>query len=290
VARSPALGQEREVELAAGKIRYRERGDGQPLVFVHGIVTNGDLWRRVAPPLARAFRCIVPDWPLGSHELGLRPGTDLSLPGIADIVGEFLEALEVQDVTLVANDTGGAVAQWVAVRHPERLGRLVLTPCDAFENFLPMPLRHLQLVGRRPAGLWLVGQALRFRFIQRLPIAFGRLTVRPIEHQAMESYTQPLRTNAAVRRDFAALVRAISPRYTLQAAERLPAFEEPALVVWSLDDRLFPLAHGHRLARLLPQGRIEVTAHAGAFIPEDQPDRLAELVAAFIEQTAAVPA
>jgi pimeloyl-ACP methyl ester carboxylesterase len=114
--------------------------------------------------------------------------------------------------------------------------------------------------------------------------------VRPIEHQAMESYTQPLRTNAAVRRDFAALVRAISPRYTLQAAERLPAFEEPALVVWSLDDRLFPLAHGHRLARLLPQGRIEVTAHAGAFIPEDQPDRLAELVAAFIEQTAAVPA
>jgi pimeloyl-ACP methyl ester carboxylesterase len=290
MARSAALGQEREVELSSGTIRYRERGEGRPIVFVHGIVANGDLWRRVAPPLAREFRCIVPDWPLGSHQLGVPPQTNLSLNGIADIVGEFVEALALDDVTLVANDTGGAVAQWVALRHPDRIGRLVLTPCDAFENFLPLALRHLQLVGRRPAGLWLVAQALRLRWIQRLPIAFGLLTVRPIERQAMESYTEPLRTRAAVRRDFAALVRAISPRYTLQAAERLPAFDKPALVVWSLDDRLFPLAHGHRLAKLLPQARLEVLDDAGAFIPEDQPERLAQLVADFVRQTRAVAA
>ena len=150
---SAVLGEVREVDLAAGTIRYRERGRGQPIVFVHGIVANGDLWRRVSPRLVGAYRCIVPDWPLGSHELGLHAGVDLSLPGIADLVGAFLAALELEDVTLVANDTGGAVAQWVAIRHPQRMGRLVLTPCDAFENFLPLVLRHLQLLGRRSTRL-----------------------------------------------------------------------------------------------------------------------------------------
>jgi pimeloyl-ACP methyl ester carboxylesterase len=287
---SAALGEVREVDLPAGTIRFRERGRGQPIVFLHGIVANGDLWRRVSPRLVGGYRCIVPDWPLGSHELGLHEGVDLSLPGIADLVGEFFAALELQDVTLVANDTGGAVAQWVAIRHPQRMGRLVLTPCDAFENFLPLVLRHLQLFGRRPAGLWLLGQTLRFRVIQRLPIAFGRLTVRPIDRWAMDSYTRPLRTNSAVRRDFAALVRAISSRYTMEAAQRLPTFDKPALVVWSLDDRLFPLAHGHRLAKLLPQGRLEVIDAAGAFIPEDQPERLAALIDGFVSETAAKPA
>lgn len=282
---SPALGATREVRLSVGPVRYREAGHGRPLVFLHGIVANGDIWRRVAPALAADHRCVVPDWPLGSHELGLDAGVDLSLPGIADVVGEFLAALELDDVTLVANDTGGAVAQWAVIRHPERIGRLVLTPCDAFENFLPPVLRHLQLFGRRPAGLWLLGQALRWRSIQRLPIAFGRLTVRPIDPAAMRSYTQPLRTNPAVRRDFAALVRAISSRYTLEAAERLPSFGGPALVVWSLDDRLFPLAHGHRLSKLLPQGRLEVVDDSGAFIPEDQPARLAALIDAFVRET-----
>ena len=284
-----ALGEVRQVDLSAGTIRYRERGCGQPIVFLHGIVANGAIWRRVSPRLVHGYRCIVPDWPLGSHELGLHEGIDLSLPGIADLVGEFCAALELEDVTLVANDTGGAVAQWVAIRHSQRIGRLVLTPCDAFENFLPPVLRHLQLFGRRPAGLWLVGQTLRFRVIQRLPIAFGRLTVRPIDRWVMDSYTRPLRTNSAVRRDFAALVRAISSRYTMEAAQRLPTFNKPALVVWSLDDRLFPLAHGHRLAKLLPQGRLDVIDDAGAFIPEDQPERLAALIGGFISETVAKP-
>jgi pimeloyl-ACP methyl ester carboxylesterase len=279
------LGESAEVRVPAGRIRYRERGTGPPVVFLHGIVANGVLWRRVAPPLAGNHRCVVPDWPLGSHELGLESDVDLSLPGLADIVGDFLEALGLEDVTLVANDTGGAIAQWVAIRRPERLARLVLTPCDAFDNFLPLVLRHLQVFGRTPTGLRVLAEALRFRAIQRLPIAFGRLTVRPIAREAMDAYTRPLRTNAAVRRDFAALVRAISARYTEEAAQRLPSFEKPALVVWSTDDRLFPLAHGHRLAALLPQGRLEVIDEAGAFLPEDQPERLAALIAGFAEAT-----
>lgn len=281
------LGTQHEIELSAGPVRYRERGSGPTVVFLHGIVASGVLWRRVVPQLADRFRCITPDWPLGSHELGLRAGTDMSLPGLARIVEEFFDALDLTDVTLVANDTGGAIAQWVAVHDPERLGRLVLTPCDAFENFLPLPLRHLQVAGRTPVGLRLVGQSLRFRFIQRLPIAFGLLTVRPIDPDAMAAYTTPLRTNAAVRADFARLVRAVSSRYTKEAARRLPRFSKPALVVWSLDDRIFPLRHGHQLAGLMPHATLTVIDDSGAFIPEDRPVELARRIREFLDHSAA---
>jgi len=201
-----------------------------------------------------------------------------------------LAAIDLDDVTLVANDTGGAIAQFVAARHPERLARLVLTPCDAFDNFLPPVLRHLQLLGRTPVGLWLLGQTLRLRAIQQLPIAFGHLTVRPIDAKAMRSYTRPLATSSLVRRDFSKLVRAISSKHTNQVAGELHHFDKPAMVVWGLDDRLFPLVHGHRLARLLPQASLEVIDDAGAFVTEDQPQRVAALIGSFLTSTAAAAA
>ena len=278
-----ALGEQAEVRTSAGAIRYRTRGDGPPVVFLHGIIANSALWRDVVPAMGDGVRCITPDWPLGSHHLPLEPGADFTLPGLARLVAEVFEELDLDDVTLVANDTGGAVAQWVAVNNPPRLGRLVLTPCDAFDNFLPLWLKHLQIMGRTPAGLRVAAQLLRFRVIHRLPLAFGALTVRPIDLDAMHAYTEPLRADAGVRRDFAALVRGISSRYTQEAAERLHTFDKPTLVVWSTDDRLFPLRHGHELARRLPEGRLEVLPDTGAFIPEDQPEALARLVRDFVE-------
>jgi len=284
MSHSSVLGEPRQVEISCGPIRYRERGSGPTLVFLHGIVANGDVWRNVVAELASEYRCITPDWPLGSHKLGMTADADFSLPGLAAIVADFLAALELNDATLIANDTGGAIAQWVAIRHPERLGRLVLTPCDAFDNFLPPVLRHLQVFGRTTPGLWLLGTALRSQGIQRLPIAFGRLTVRPIDAEAMRSYTRPLATNASARRDFAKFVRAVSSRYTRQAAEELHTFDKPALVLWGLDDRLFPLAHGHRLAQRLPQGRLAVIEDAGAFVTEDQPRHVSAVIAEFLRQ------
>ena len=278
-----ALGPQAEVTTSAGVIRYRSCGDGPPIVFLNGIIANSALWRHVVPALGGDVRCITPDWPLGSHHQPLNGSRDMSLPVLARLVEEVLEQLDLEDVTLVANDTGGAVAQWVAVHNPSRLGRLVLTPCDAFGNFLPLLLKHLQLTGRTPAGLWVAAQALRWRAIHQLPVAFGALTVRPIELDAMRAYTEPLRTNAGVRRDFAALVRSISARYTREAAERLRSFDKPTLVVWSTDDRLFPLRHGHELAHRIPQARLEVIHDTGAFIPEDQPAALADLIRDFVE-------
>jgi len=150
-----------EARLHQGTIRYREAGTGEPVVLVHGLLTDGQLWREVAPRLARDFRVITPDWPLGSHQLPLQPGADLSPPGLARIIADFISELELEEVTLVGNDTGGALCQLVAAHHPERVGRLVLTPCDAYENFLPPALRPLQMLAHVPGAVYLIAQSLR---------------------------------------------------------------------------------------------------------------------------------
>ncbi len=284
MAISAELGDLHRADLSAGPVEYRARGSGTPIVFLHGIIANGDVWRHVVPELAGRYRCITPDWPLGGHRLPMRDGTDFTLFGLATLVDEFFQALGLSDVVLVANDTGGAIAQAVAARHPQRLGRLVLTPCDAFDNFLPLPIKHLQLLGRAPIGLYLLSQSLRSPLIQRLPIAFGRLTERPIPAEIMRSYTEPLRRIGGVRRDFAALVRAISTRFTEEAARGLTSFPRPTLIVWARERRrFFPIQYAHRLADALPNARLEFLDDTGAFVTEDQPVALAGLIQAFLQ-------
>ena len=282
MAISGALGQRRTVEIPAGTIEYRERGEGTPLVFVHGVGVNGDLWRHVVPGLAAEHRCIAPDLPLGAHSHPLREGTDLSLPGLARIVADLLHALELEQATIVANDTGGAVAQWLVGHHSERIGRLVLTSCDAFEKFPPTPQRYLELAGRVAALMWLVAWSVQFKPIQRLPTAYGWVTSAPIDARVMRSYTDPVREIPGVRRDLAALLRAVDTRYTFEAAERLAGFDRPALVLWASGDKIFPREHGRRLAELLPQGRFELVHDSRTFIPEEQPAALVARVGEFL--------
>ena len=193
----------KQVELSAGTIRYRESGDGPPLVFVHGLLVDGTLWRNVTPRLEDRFRCIVPDWPLGSHVSPMRPDAALGPRDVAKLVAEFLEALDLRDVTVVGNDTGGAITQMLAADRPERLGRVVLTPCDAFDNFLPPLFKPLQYAGRTPGGLNALVQPLRIPAMRRLPIAFGMLTKRPVPRDVTDGWVRPVLTNREIRRDTA---------------------------------------------------------------------------------------
>src|SRR5436190_13378095 len=225
---SAVLGDRRIAQTPAGSIEYRERGSGSPVVFVHGVGVNGDLWRHVAPRLADEHRCIVPDLPWGAHSHPLREDADLSLPGMARIVADFMAALELDDVTIVANDTGGAFAQSLAGRHPGHIGRLVLTSCDAFEKFPPTPQRYLAFTARSRALMWFVAWSVQFKFVQRLPTAYGWTTTRPIEPAIMRSYTAPVRTDPGVRRDLTRLLRAVDTRFTHEAAEALRGFDRPA--------------------------------------------------------------
>jgi pimeloyl-ACP methyl ester carboxylesterase len=160
MAISEALGERRTVRLPAGTLEYRERGSGPPVVFAHGAAVNGDLWRRVAPELAGEHRCIVPDLPLGGHSIPLDDAPDLSLYGCADLLASFLDALDLRDVTLIANDTGGAIAQALVGRRGERVGRLVLTSCDAWRNYPPKAVLYLKPTVRVAPALWLLVKAM----------------------------------------------------------------------------------------------------------------------------------
>jgi pimeloyl-ACP methyl ester carboxylesterase len=284
---SEQLGATKEVRLSAGTIRYRERGAGEPIVFVHGVAVNGDLWRNVVPVLAHEHRCIAPDWPLGSHEVPMEADADLSPPGVARTIAEFLEALDLGGVTLVGNDTGGGYCQIAAATHPERIGRLVLTDCDAFDNFPPRGSRTMaRLLGHVPALITASAVLLRPLFMKRF--AFSIVTKRFFPPEIASSYV-PRRLSPGVRRDLAKVARSLRPRYTLEAAARLRRFEKPALIAWSPEDRFFPFEHGRRLAALLPDARLEEIHDSRAFVSEDQPERTAEVIARFIGETPLSP-
>jgi len=274
------------VRLPQGTIRYRDTGAGKPLVFVHGLLVDGTLWRKVTPLLEGEFRCVVPDLPLGSHRVPMSPDADLSPAGVARIVADFIAALDLDDVTLIGNDTGGAICQLVATEHPARLGRLVLTPCDAYENFLPPFFRPMQYAARVPGLLTALLQAARLGAVQRSPLGFGLLISRDsIDPQVIDSWLRPFFSNRGVRRDVTKFLKAISNRYTLEAAERLRDFDRPALIAWAPDDRFFKLVYGERLAAAIPDARLVRIEDSRTFVSEDQPERLAELIRGFVRET-----
>jgi pimeloyl-ACP methyl ester carboxylesterase len=280
-----------EIQLPQGTIRYRDAGSGEPIVFVHGLLVDGRLWRDVTPQLADEFRCVVPDLPLGSHTIPMAEGSDLSPPGLARIVADLLEALELDRVTLVGNDTGGAICQLVATRHPERLARLVLTPCDAYKDFLPPAFRPLQWAARVPGLPGALFQPFRLDAVRRSPLGFGWLIKRrPLDSELLESWLRPSLEDPAVRRDAVEILRRIDNRFTLEAAERLREFDRPTLIAWATEDRFFKLRNGDRLAEANPNARLEQIEDARTFVPLDQPKRLAELIAAFIKETSEAPA
>lgn len=277
-----ALGPIQQVQLSQGTIDYHERGAGPPLVLVHGALLHAGFWRKVVPGLAENYRCITPTWPLGAHRLPMRREADLSPPGIARLIADFLAALDLQDVSVLANDTGGAFAQLLVTRHPERVGALVLTPSDAFQHFPPWQFRHLQALTHVPGAGWQIAQLLRSATARRSPLGFGLLTKNGIDDAVSATYGEPLRASRGVRRDLTKMLRGIRTRYTIDAAAALPQCEIPVLLAWASEDRVFPIADARRLEELLPNARLEVIEDSYTYVPEDQPERLVELVLEFL--------
>ena len=278
------------VALPQGTIHYAETGAGRPVVFVHGYLMGGELWQRLASELAPlGYRCIAPTWPLGAHAEPMAPAADLTPTGLAAIVAAFIRELGLEDAVLVGNDTGGALCQLVAVRHPEVIGALVLTNCDAFENFPPSFFKALPVAARVPGSIVALLQPFRAGFLRRSPLGYGLLSRTGVDELAREWVRRPL-GSAAIRRDLRKLTRALDRRHTLDAAARLPGFDKPALVAWAPGDPLFPEEHGRRLATLLPQGRFELVPGDRTFSMIDHPAELAALIAAVSRSDAGAPA
>jgi pimeloyl-ACP methyl ester carboxylesterase len=274
-----------EIELSAGPVEYTDTGgDGPVVVFVHGLMMDASLWDELIAGLSSAHRCVAPTLPLGAHRRAMKPDADLSLPGIARLVEEFLDQLGLTDVTLVGNDTGGAVVQLLMAEGTPRVSGAVLVSCDAFDNFPPgLTGKTLVAAGKLPPGMFgLFMQQLRLRPVRRLPIAFGWLTKRG--DAATARWIRPVLTQPAIRRDTVRVLRAIAAdkRLLVRAAESLPSFDHPALIVWARRDRVMPPEHGTRLAKLLPHTRLAEIDDTYTLIPLDQPTQLTHLLRQFL--------
>ncbi|HET7588910.1 MAG TPA: alpha/beta hydrolase [Solirubrobacterales bacterium] len=268
--------------LTAGPIHYREAGNGQAIVFVHGALANGRLWTETASRLAAGHRCIVPDWPMGSHSEAMYPGADVSPRGVSATIADFLAALDLDDVTLVGNDSGGAVCQMLVTERPERIGRLVLTNCDCFDKFPPLAFKGMVLTARTPGGFRLLVQALRVRRIRSSPLAYGMLTAGEPDDALLRSFIEPALRDAGVLRDGREFAAGMRPADTRAAAAKLPALTIPALIAWGAEDRFFTLADGRRLAATIPDSRMVEIVDASTFVSLDRPGELADAIAEFV--------
>jgi pimeloyl-ACP methyl ester carboxylesterase len=276
-----------DIELSAGTIEYEDTGgEGPAVVLLPGLMMDASLWTEVIADLSPDHRCIAPTLPMGAHRHAMHAGADLSPRGLARLVSELLDRLDLNDVTLVGNDTGGALVQLLACDGAPRVGRIVLVSCDAFDNFPPgLTGRTLVLTGKLPPALFgLFMQQMRLRPLRRLPLAFGWLTMRGDAVTAR--WIAPVLKQREIRRDAVRVLRGIAAERQLMvdAAECLPGFERPALVVWASEDRVMPPEHGRRLAELLPQGRLVEIADSYTLIPLDQPARLAEAIQQFTRE------
>lgn len=267
------LGQgRRTVQLPAGPVNYREQGEGRPVLLLNGLLTDGHFWDQVTPHLS-GVRVIVPDLPLGSHRLPMRRDADLTPPGLAVLVDDLMAELGLRDVVLVGADTGGAVAQLVAARHRDRLGALVLCACDALEHFPPPSFYFLKALGYLPGGLLLPRPLMALPGMRRR--AYRSVQRRPVSTQLAEYWMTADQGNPGVRRDLAKVLRGMSRRHTLAAAEQLRDFDRPTRLVWGDTGNVFPLRDGERLAQMIPHATLTVVPDSYAHVPIDAPHAVA---------------
>jgi pimeloyl-ACP methyl ester carboxylesterase len=275
------------VDLPQGRVNYRVAGPPDstlpPVVFVHGILVDGELWTGVADALAaRGIRSYAPDLPLGAHEIAMNPDADISPRGVARLVLSFLDALGLTDVTLVGNDTGGALCQFVIDTDPAPIGRLVLTNCDCFDKFPPPPADMMVKAGRTPFRLRLMAAPMRWTALRHSPLGYGPFAKPPLDAALTRRWITPLRTDAGVREDTARFMRGMRPADLLDVSTRLSGFTRPVLLLWGTGDRFFKLPLARRLAAAFPAARLVEVDGGHTFLPLDEPDRIASEISTFL--------
>ncbi|WP_181311175.1 alpha/beta fold hydrolase [Nocardioides campestrisoli] len=277
------------VQLTAGEIELLDTGGPGPvLVLLHGVNMDASLWADVVEQLGSDFRCVVPTLPLGSHTRPMERRDQVTHRGVAVLVGELLEALDLREVTLVLNDWGGA--QFLLADGPtDRLAGAALVACEAFDNYPPgRPGKAIALSARVPGMLWVAMQLQRFHWFRRAPGGWGWMSKRPVPTEVMDRWFGPAQRDQEIRRDLSTFARSTPSRSELaDLVGRLPSFRLPVLVVWAPEDRLMPREHGPRLAALFPQGRLVEVDDSYTLVPVDQPARLAAELATFVRDDVA---
>lgn len=272
--------------VSGAPLEYVDTGGAGPvIVLLHGALMDEYLWRDVVSQLTPEHRCVIPVLPMGAHRLAMPPGLEVSPTAQAELVAGLLVDLELDDVTLVGNDTGGAIAQLLVAHRPERVGRLVLASCDAFENFPPgLPGKLMALLCKLPGAMYLSMMSLRIPLLRRLPATFGWMTKRPIPSDIFTRWLTAYLSDRRVRADVSRMMSHVNRDDLLAAAKNLRAFTGPALIVWATEDRVMPVDHATRLAEHLPNARVSLVDDSYTLMPLDQPEQLASLIAGHIRE------
>lgn len=279
-----------QLALRQATIEYQELGPQDsahpPVVFVHGILVDGRLWRHVAEGLARrGFRCVVPTWPLGSHTHPVREPAALSLHGVAEMVNDAITALDLSDVTLVGSDTGGGICQLVVDAYPDGIGRLVLTNCDAFDQCPPFPFDVAFALLRGPISIKALLTQMRLRALRHSPLGFGLLVNHP-DPDLTSAWVQPCLEDSSICRDLAALLRQVAVTDLTDVGGRLSRFTKPVTLVWGQRDRCFTPSLGRRLAGSFRNANLIEVPDSKTFVALDEPGAVIDAVAAISAVTA----
>lgn len=269
----------KRVRIDGVDIDYADSGSGPVVLFVHGVYVTGAVWNDVVAELGDGFRCIAPTWPLGAHSTPT-DGADLGAEAAARRIVGFMEALELNDVTVVANDTGGGLVL-STLGDPEldtsRIARLVLTNCDSYEHFPPGSFAHIVKLCRFSSAL---GGAI----VRLLATGPGQaFFLKAVCHASPSKDRQrevfgAFATSAAARRDAVTVTASLDPALTLRAAPAIEAFDRPVTLTWGIEDELFPLDHARRLRDAFPNATLVEIPDCSAFVMLDAPGTLADAI------------
>ncbi|MFF0607543.1 alpha/beta fold hydrolase [Nocardia tengchongensis] len=271
------------IEVSAGRVHYTERGEGPPVVLLHGLLMNHTVWDEVLGKLPGGFRYVLPDLPLGAHPEPLRADADLTMRGLNQLVAEFLAALDLRDVTLVHSDWGGGLFL-TAYGLDERVGRLIVLPCEAFGNFPPgLPGKTAVLACAVPGGITLALRQLRVPWLRSTPVMFGWMARRRLDDDLVRGWTEPGLRDKRIQRDLLAYARSHRSKAEFVAnTEALRDFPGEALILWSSAGKVMPREHGRRLADLIPKARLVEIDDAYVLSMLDRPEAVAAAMSAFL--------
>jgi pimeloyl-ACP methyl ester carboxylesterase len=273
------------LETRLGPLAWRSSGRGPAIVFFAGALANHDLWRDVVAALEDRYHCISIDLPLGAQPWPLSPGADRSATSLARLLLDCLDQLDVEDATVVANDTaGGLLLLSLATGHPAlgRVGRLVLTNCDNYDQFPPDALQKAATLSRTLPGLAraLLRLQLRSAFLRRR--ALSTVTANELDQERVDSFLGPARRDPRVAGDLIAAMAGFRPQLLVDAAESIPRFDRPVLLVWGEECDFFPMTHARRLASGFPRAELVSVPGAKTWVPIDNPAAVSDAIAAFV--------
>lgn len=273
----------RSVAVDGVDIRYADDGDGTPVVFVHGAYVTGSLWGATVGHLSVDHRCITPTWPFGAHAQPVGSNADLGVVAAGQRIARFIELLNLREVTLVANDTGGGVllsALGASTLDLSRIAKIVLTNCDSYEHFPPQAFAPLVRVCRASdlAGRLLLRILTTRRGITRFVDA---VTLRGIDPHAYAEIFGGFLASASVRRDAVRFTTGLDRRYTLAAAQAIKNCSVPVLVLWGADDPMFPVSHAERLASAFPRASLQILHGSRTYVMVDRPEATADAIRTF---------